>query len=131
MAGPGDGLKAAGRGHLRASHADRDQVIGTLNIEVGGPEWVPVVNRIKDTLASIGTVTTLRQTVDAVAGALDGVGSMSLSCRPLTVSSKRSAHRNGSPFRSARRRAFSPQWLSISLWKGPPKRPSNESRRSG
>ncbi len=30
MAGPGDGLKAAGRGHLRASHADRDQVIGTL-----------------------------------------------------------------------------------------------------
>jgi uncharacterized protein DUF1707 len=30
MAGPGDGLEAAGRGHLRASHADRDQVIGTL-----------------------------------------------------------------------------------------------------
>jgi hypothetical protein len=30
MAGPGDGLEAAGRGHLRASHADREQVIGTL-----------------------------------------------------------------------------------------------------
>jgi hypothetical protein len=29
-AGPGDGLEAAGRGHLRASHADREQVIGTL-----------------------------------------------------------------------------------------------------
>jgi hypothetical protein len=28
--GPGDELGAAGRGHLRASHADRDQVIGTL-----------------------------------------------------------------------------------------------------
>jgi hypothetical protein len=28
--GPGDGLKAAGRGHLRASHADRERVIGTL-----------------------------------------------------------------------------------------------------
>ena len=28
--GPGDELEAAGRGHLRASHADRDQVIGTL-----------------------------------------------------------------------------------------------------
>jgi hypothetical protein len=28
--GPGDGLAAAGRGHLRASHADRDQVIETL-----------------------------------------------------------------------------------------------------
>jgi hypothetical protein len=30
MAGPGDGMEAAGRGHLRASHADREQVIGTL-----------------------------------------------------------------------------------------------------
>jgi len=30
IAGPGDGLQAAGRGHLRASHADREQVIGTL-----------------------------------------------------------------------------------------------------
>ena len=30
MAGPGDELGAAGRGHLRASHADREQVIGTL-----------------------------------------------------------------------------------------------------
>jgi hypothetical protein len=32
MAGPGDGKAAgaAGRGHLRASHADREQVIGTL-----------------------------------------------------------------------------------------------------
>src|SRR5690242_21901112 len=30
MAGPGDGLEAAARGHLRASHADREQVIGTL-----------------------------------------------------------------------------------------------------
>ena len=29
MAGPGDGV-AAGRGRLRASHADREQVIGTL-----------------------------------------------------------------------------------------------------
>jgi len=28
--GPGDGLEAAGRGHLRASHADRERVIGTL-----------------------------------------------------------------------------------------------------
>lgn len=28
--GPGDELEAAGRGHLRASHADREQVIGTL-----------------------------------------------------------------------------------------------------
>ena len=28
--GPGYGLGAAGRGHLRASHADREQVIGTL-----------------------------------------------------------------------------------------------------
>ena len=28
--GPGDGREAAGRGHLRASHADRDRVIGTL-----------------------------------------------------------------------------------------------------
>jgi Domain of unknown function (DUF1707) len=32
MAGPGDEMAAAaaGRGHLRASHADREQVIGTL-----------------------------------------------------------------------------------------------------
>jgi hypothetical protein len=30
MAGPGDGLETAGRGHLRASHADREQVIGAL-----------------------------------------------------------------------------------------------------
>ena len=32
MAGPGDEIaaEAGGRGHLRASHADRDQVIGTL-----------------------------------------------------------------------------------------------------
>ena len=33
MAGPGDGIAAAagrGRGELRASHADREQVIGTL-----------------------------------------------------------------------------------------------------
>jgi uncharacterized protein DUF1707 len=32
MAGPGDGIAAGagGRGHLRASHADREQVIGTL-----------------------------------------------------------------------------------------------------
>ena len=30
MAGPGDVLEAAGRGHLRASHADRERVIGTL-----------------------------------------------------------------------------------------------------
>ena len=30
MAGPGDGLEAGGRGHLRASHADRERVIGTL-----------------------------------------------------------------------------------------------------
>jgi Domain of unknown function (DUF1707) len=30
IAGPGDGLEAAGRGHLRASHADREQVITTL-----------------------------------------------------------------------------------------------------
>jgi hypothetical protein len=30
MAGPGDELGAAGRGHLRASHADREQVIGIL-----------------------------------------------------------------------------------------------------
>ena len=31
-AGPGDekAASAAGRGHLRASHADREQVIGTL-----------------------------------------------------------------------------------------------------
>ena len=28
--GPCDELRAAGRGHLRASHADREQVIGTL-----------------------------------------------------------------------------------------------------
>ena len=28
--GPGDELEAAGRRHLRASHADREQVIGTL-----------------------------------------------------------------------------------------------------
>jgi hypothetical protein len=28
--GPGDELEAAGRGHLRASHADGEQVIGTL-----------------------------------------------------------------------------------------------------
>ena len=28
--GPGDGLEAAARGHLRASHADRERVIGTL-----------------------------------------------------------------------------------------------------
>jgi hypothetical protein len=28
--GLGDGLEAAGRGHLRAAHADRDRVIGTL-----------------------------------------------------------------------------------------------------
>jgi hypothetical protein len=28
--GPGEELGAAGRGHLRASHADREQVIGTL-----------------------------------------------------------------------------------------------------
>ena len=28
--GPGDELEAAGRGHLRASYADREQVIGTL-----------------------------------------------------------------------------------------------------
>jgi uncharacterized protein DUF1707 len=28
--GPGDELEAAGRGHLRASHADRDQVVGAL-----------------------------------------------------------------------------------------------------
>src|SRR5262249_58680884 len=32
MAGPGDEIAAGagGRGHLRASHADREQVIGTL-----------------------------------------------------------------------------------------------------
>src|SRR5207247_10340373 len=32
MSGPGDEIAAAagGRGHLRASHADREQVIGTL-----------------------------------------------------------------------------------------------------
>jgi hypothetical protein len=32
MAGPGDerAAGAGGRGHLRASHADREQVIGTL-----------------------------------------------------------------------------------------------------
>ncbi len=32
MAGPGDekAASAVGRGHLRASHADREQVIGTL-----------------------------------------------------------------------------------------------------
>src|SRR5690348_16746570 len=32
MAGPGDEIaaEAGGRGHLRASHADREQVIGTL-----------------------------------------------------------------------------------------------------
>jgi hypothetical protein len=30
MTGPGDGTAAAGGGHLRASHADREQVIGTL-----------------------------------------------------------------------------------------------------
>jgi hypothetical protein len=30
MAGPEDELEAAGRGHLRASHADREQVIGAL-----------------------------------------------------------------------------------------------------
>jgi hypothetical protein len=30
VTGPGDELGAAGRGHLRASHADREQVIGTL-----------------------------------------------------------------------------------------------------
>ena len=32
MAGPGDerAARAGGRGHLRASHADREQVIGTL-----------------------------------------------------------------------------------------------------
>jgi hypothetical protein len=29
-AGPGDNTAAAGDGHLRASHADREQVIGTL-----------------------------------------------------------------------------------------------------
>jgi Domain of unknown function (DUF1707) len=28
--GPGEGLEAADRGHLRASHADREQVVGTL-----------------------------------------------------------------------------------------------------
>ena len=28
--GPGDGLEAADRDHLRASHADREQVVGTL-----------------------------------------------------------------------------------------------------
>ena len=28
--GPGDELEAAGRGHLRASHGDRERVIGTL-----------------------------------------------------------------------------------------------------
>jgi hypothetical protein len=28
--GPGDELEAAGRGHLRASHADREQVVGAL-----------------------------------------------------------------------------------------------------
>jgi len=30
MTGPGDGTAVAGRGRLRASHADREQVIGTL-----------------------------------------------------------------------------------------------------
>jgi hypothetical protein len=29
-AGSGDGLEAEGRGHLRASHADRERVIGTI-----------------------------------------------------------------------------------------------------
>jgi hypothetical protein len=32
--GPGDELEAAGRGHLRASHADREQVIGILTTAV-------------------------------------------------------------------------------------------------
>jgi len=32
MATPGDDVAAAGRGHLRASHADRDQVVGTLKV---------------------------------------------------------------------------------------------------
>ncbi len=32
MAGPGDELAAAGHGQLRASHADRDQVVGTLKV---------------------------------------------------------------------------------------------------
>ena len=31
-AGRGDGLEAAGRGHLRASHADREQVVETLKV---------------------------------------------------------------------------------------------------
>jgi hypothetical protein len=30
MTGPGDEKAAAARGHLRASHADREQVVGTL-----------------------------------------------------------------------------------------------------
>jgi len=42
MTGPGDEMAAgtAGRGRLRASHADREQVIGTLKaVFVGSSSW--------------------------------------------------------------------------------------------
>ena len=32
MAGPGDEMAAAGRGQMRASNADREQVIGMLKV---------------------------------------------------------------------------------------------------
>jgi len=41
VTGPGDELAASapGRGRLRASHADREQVIGTLNTAFAQGSW--------------------------------------------------------------------------------------------
>jgi hypothetical protein len=58
-----------------------DQVIGSLDIAIGDPVWVPVVNRIKNILTPIGSVTTLQQTVDEIVAMLDGVGPPQLGLR--------------------------------------------------
>ena len=58
MAGPGDEMAAAaaGRGHLKASHADREQVIDLLKVafvqgRLDRDEFVKAVSRLKRILA--------------------------------------------------------------------------------
>jgi hypothetical protein len=47
-----------------------DQLIGGLEIDIGGREWIPVINRIEGIIGNIGDRTRLQNTVEAIRSAL-------------------------------------------------------------
>ena len=86
MAGPGDGLEAAGRGHLRASHADRERVVGALKAAFvqGRLAKDEFDLRVGQTLAARTYAELAALTADLPAGLADAAPSRRAARRPMS-----------------------------------------------